>query len=144
MATGDIEPSSSSRSSGDGAAATPMRRVFIRDMFLPCSIGVHRHEHDAPQRVRINLDLMVADDGQPLDDDISRVVCYEEVAGTVRDVVGRDHVNLVETLAEEVATVCLADGRVSSVRVRIEKLDVFTDTASVGVEIERSRRPLDK
>jgi dihydroneopterin aldolase len=33
---------------------------------------------------------------------------------------------------------CLDDGRVRSVRVRVEKLDVFTDAASVGVEIERS------
>jgi dihydroneopterin aldolase len=44
---------------------------------------------------------------------------------------------LLETLAEEIAAICLQDGRVRSVRVRVEKLDIFPDAASVGVEIER-------
>jgi dihydroneopterin aldolase len=55
----------------------------------------------------------------------------------VREIVSRGHINLVETLAEEVAAMCLQDRRVRSVRVRVEKLDVFPDVTSVGVEIER-------
>jgi dihydroneopterin aldolase len=43
----------------------------------------------------------------------------------------------VETLAEEIADICLDDGRVRVVRVRVEKLDVFDEAVSVGVEIER-------
>ena len=43
----------------------------------------------------------------------------------------------VETLAERIAEQCLADPRVQLARVRVEKLDVFPDAASVGVEIER-------
>ncbi len=46
---------------------------------------------------------------------------------------------LVETLAERLAETCLADERVQVVRMRVEKLDVFDDLASVGVEIERQR-----
>ena len=34
---------------------------------------------------------------------------------------------------------CLNDERVQAARVRIEKLDVFEDAASAGVEIERFR-----
>ena len=45
--------------------------------------------------------------------------------------------NLVETLAERLAGICLQDPRVRSARVRVEKLDVFADAVSVGVEIER-------
>jgi len=47
------------------------------------------------------------------------------------------HINLVETLAERIAALCLADARVSSVRVRVEKLDIYEQADSVGVEIER-------
>ena len=36
---------------------------------------------------------------------------------------------------------CLGDSRVSSVRVRVEKLDILPDAASVGVEIERFSQP---
>jgi dihydroneopterin aldolase len=47
------------------------------------------------------------------------------------------HVQLVETLAERLAEACLADARIKVARVRVEKLDVFADAASVGVEVER-------
>lgn len=117
-------------------ARNAVRHVFIRDLVLPCRIGVHRHEHSAPQRVRINLDLAVRDDRQ-LADELANVVCYEQISTAVREIVGRRHINLVETLAEEIASMCLEDGRVRSARVRIEKLDVLPDAVSVGVEIER-------
>ncbi|MFQ5764422.1 MAG: dihydroneopterin aldolase, partial [Rhodospirillales bacterium] len=58
-------------------AKRAIRHVFIRDLMLPCSIGVHRYEKDAEQRVRINLDLAVSEAGQPIDDDIRNVICYE-------------------------------------------------------------------
>lgn len=121
-------------------ARLAVRHVFIRDLVLPCSIGVHRHEQTAPQRVRVNVDLAVRENGGPLDDDLANVVCYEDVANGIRAIVTRGHVNLVETLAEDIATLCLEDLRILSARVRVEKLDVFADAQSVGVEIERIRR----
>lgn len=121
-------------------ARLAVRHVFIRDLVLPCSIGVYRHEHTHTQRVRINVDLAVRESDGPLNDDLANVVCYEDVANGIRAIVARDHVNLVETLAEQIATLCLGDLRILSARVRVEKLDVFTDAKSVGVEIERIRR----
>jgi 7,8-dihydroneopterin aldolase/epimerase/oxygenase len=117
-------------------ARNAIRHVFIRDLVLSCRIGVHRHEEVRPQRVRINLDLAVRDD-RDLQDDLANVLCYERIAIGVRDLVCRRHIRLLETLAEEIAALCLQDGRVRSVRVRAEKLDIFPDAASVGVEIER-------
>jgi dihydroneopterin aldolase len=117
-------------------ARKAIRHVFVRDLLLVCRIGVHRHEEVRPQRVRINLDLAVREDRE-LQDDLANVVCYERITDAVRSVVAGRHIKLLETLAEEIAAICLADQRVRSVRVRIEKLDVFADAASVGVEIER-------
>jgi FolB domain len=117
-------------------ARNAIRHVFVRDLMLSCRIGVHRHEETASQRVRINLDLAVRDD-RDLQDDLANVVCYERITTAVRAIVSRGHIKLVETLAEEIASMCLADGRVRSARVRVEKLDVFADATSVGVEIER-------
>jgi dihydroneopterin aldolase len=42
-------------------------------------------------------------------------------------------------LAERIASQCLADTRVESVRVQIEKPDVMPSCRSVGIEIERRR-----
>ena len=125
-------------------AARGLRHVFLRDLVLPASIGVHPHEHAGAQRVRINVDLGVDDDGARAlsrpsvgRDDLRRVVDYEGVANAVRTIVASGHVMLVETLAERIAESCLADPRVHLARVRVEKLDVFADAASAGVEIER-------
>ncbi len=64
---------------------------------------------------------------------------YAKIIDAVRALVARGRVNLVETLAEQVAGCCLVDRRVRRARVRVEKLDVIPEAASVGVEIERSR-----
>jgi dihydroneopterin aldolase len=131
------------------SSARALRHMFLRDMVLTASIGVHPHEHAKPQRVRINVDLGVEDDGalrlsrSPVGrDELARVVDYEKVADRVRSIVAAGHIRLVETLAERIAEACLADSRVNSARVRVEKLDIFADATSAGVEIERRRRDL--
>ncbi len=131
------------------SAARKLRHVFLRDLILPARIGVHAHEHDAPQRVRVNVDLGVEDLGASGisrpgvgRDRLSRVVDYEAVANTVREIIATGHVMLVETLAERIAEACLTDPRVELARIRVEKLDVFADAASAGVEIERNRQDL--
>lgn len=113
------------------------RRVFVRDLVLYCLIGVHRHERDGKQRVRINVDLKVAEDDGAIEDKLSNVLCYETVVDRIREIAAAGHINLVETLAEQIADACLSGSRVDCVIVRVEKLDVFADAASVGVEIER-------
>jgi len=115
-----------------------MRRMFIRDLVVNMLIGVHRHERDGRQRVRVNIDLSLIDDTGVDDDRLASVVSYETLVHEIRRICDAGHVNLVETLAERVARLCFDDRRVRSAVVRIEKLDVFADTASVGVEIERS------
>ena len=131
-------------------ARTSQRHVFLRDMVLSASVGVHEFEHAARQRVRINVDLAVDEQAPSAGvtraaasrpvvgaDQLSRVVDYEQIANGVRAIVAAGHVRLIETLAERIAEACLMDARVRLARVRVEKLDIFPDTTSVGVEIER-------
>ncbi len=128
-------------------AALGIRHVFLRDMVLLASIGIYAHERAARQRIRINVDLGVVDDGAlPMSrapvgrDELSRVVDYEALAVLVRDLCTAGHVNLVETLAERIAEATLRDPRVISARITLEKLDIFADVASAGVTVERRRR----
>jgi len=117
----------------------PLRVLSIRDMMIAAHIGVYPHEHGVTQRVRVNVSFGVADVAglEVGRDDLSRTVSYEHVVLLVRRLVAEGHVRLVETLAERVAAGVLESRRVHVVRVRIEKLDVFDDLESVGVEIER-------
>ncbi len=126
-----------------------LRHVFLRDLVLSASIGIYPHERAARQRVRINVDLGVEDDGARAlsrarvgRDELSRVVDYEKVAAAVRGIVAAGHVRLVETLAERIAEACLTDPRVHLARIRVEKLDIFADATSAGVEIERRQANL--
>ncbi len=117
-----------------------IRQVFLRDMVLMASIGVYAHERTARQRIRINVDLSVADDSAGVGhDDLSRVVDYAKLADQVRALCGAEHVRLVETLAERIAEAALADIRVIAARITVEKLDIFPDAVSAGVTVERRR-----
>lgn len=120
-------------------AARQLRHVFVRDLGLQAAIGVWRHEQERRQRIRINLDLAVRE-SENTGDVLEDVVCYQEVVDQVKAIVAASRVKLVETLAERIAAACLADSRVWSARVRVEKLDAIPEAASVGVEIERLRR----
>jgi 7,8-dihydroneopterin aldolase/epimerase/oxygenase len=120
---------------GEGATAY---RMFIRDLVLLCRIGVYAHEKLHPQRVRINVSMRVQPDMAPRNDDIANVLSYDQVLGEIKRLAAGGHINLVETLAETIADICLTDRRVIEARVMIEKLDVEPE-ASVGVEIERRR-----
>ncbi|WP_245593498.1 dihydroneopterin aldolase [Azospirillum halopraeferens] len=114
-------------------------RIRVKDLVLMCSIGVYAHEKTKRQRVRINLEMTVQESVTPLDDDIANVVSYDTIIDSIRSLVESGHINLVETLADAIADICLADRRVEAVRLSVEKLDVFRETDGVGVEIERSR-----
>jgi dihydroneopterin aldolase len=120
-------------------AQTSVRHVFVRDLEIMATLGIHDHEKLKAQRVVINIDLTVKERGRPLDDDIANVVSYEKVVDHIKDIVARGHVNLVETLAEMIAGRCLENPWVLGVRVRIEKPDIIAEAASVGIEIERVR-----
>ena len=118
-------------------AQAGLRHVFIRDLIVESLIGIYAHEKEGTQRVRLNIDLSVEEGIAELPDTLNAVVCYEAIVDGARQIATEGHTNLVETLAEKIARFCLEDPRVRIARVRVEKLDVFSDAASVGVEIER-------
>lgn len=121
------------------SARKRLRHVFVRDLQLRAVLGVHDHEKLEPQRVIINIDLAVREQGEPLEDDIYNVVSYEKIVDAVKAIVAKGHVHLVETLAELIAEACFRHRHVEAVRVRVEKPDIIAEAAGVGVEIERLR-----
>jgi dihydroneopterin aldolase len=115
------------------------RRVFVRDLEIVASVGVLEREKRYEQRIMISADLFVRDDYDGSSDRLADVLDYGKVVDGIVRLAQKEHVNLLETLAERIADQCLADGRVMSVRVCIAKPDVMESCASVGIEIERRR-----
>lgn len=122
-------------------ATRSVRHVFIRDYETLAEIGVWDHEKGRTQRIRINVDLSVEESTTHHADDINNVVCYNEIVKGIQEILTAGHINLVETLAENIADMAIKPTSVISVSVRIEKLEAVVGAASVGVEIERHKTP---
>jgi dihydroneopterin aldolase len=105
--------------------------VRVADLVIDALIGIYDYELTQPQHLRINLDLTPVPDSLPLDP--------AQIATHVADHIRDRHTNLLESLAERLAALLLADQRVASVMVRLEKLDAFQECEAVGVEILRKR-----
>jgi dihydroneopterin aldolase len=108
--------------------------IFVRDLVLPCHIGIHAEEHNGKQRVRFSVDIAV--DHGATRDRRRPVVDYDSIIEAIQAVIDEGHINLMETLAERVAWACLDLSGARRVSVRVEKLDRVPG-ASLGVEITR-------
>jgi dihydroneopterin aldolase len=115
----------------------PLDRVFMHDLVLDVEIGVYTNEKGVTQRVRFSVDVDVLPPTVAVDDDIGRAFDYDTIIKGIKQIIARGHMNLVETLAEEVASHCLAHPRAASVKVMIEKLD--KEPGAVGVAIVRAK-----
>jgi (5-formylfuran-3-yl)methyl phosphate synthase len=111
-------------------------RVFVRDFVVSAQIGAYGFERAIRQRVVFDVEALVRRVGAH-SDDMRSIFSYDVILDAIRLVVGRGHVDFVETLAEEVALVLLQHARVRSVRVNIRKLGVIE--GEVGIEIRRDR-----
>jgi dihydroneopterin aldolase len=110
--------------------------VFVRDFVVSAQIGAYDFERAIRQRVVFDVEALVRRAGAHADD-MRSIFSYDVILDAIRLVVGRGHVDFVETLAEEVAAVLLQHARVRSIRVNIRKLDVIE--GEVGIEIRRDR-----
>jgi FolB domain-containing protein len=110
--------------------------IFVHDLVLPCAIGAYDFERGHTQNVRFNIDADVQRNNGRFDD-MRGVFSYDIIIDSIKIILGRGHVDLIETLASGVADEILRYPCVARVCVRIEKLDVVRGT--VGIEIKRER-----
>ncbi len=67
---------------------------------------------------------------------------YDQVRAAVHRLIDGRHINLQETLVEEIADLCFGFDAVAAVRVSSEKTDIYDDCAGVGCETVRLREEL--
>jgi dihydroneopterin aldolase len=112
------------------------RRLFLRDYEVRIHIGVHEFEKRGEQRVLINVDLYVPLAlSTPTADRLDEVVDYDFIRRSVLQRVSRGHIQLQETLADDLLALMLAHPRVRAARVSTAKPDVYPDCDAVGVEV---------
>jgi dihydroneopterin aldolase len=117
----------------------PRDRIFVSNYVREMELGAFPGERGTTQRVRFDVALEVAREETPLEDRPARVVSYDDLVDAIETVATGPRANLVETLAERLAELCLVDPRARRVHLRIEKLDRLPGGAGLGVEIVRAR-----
>jgi dihydroneopterin aldolase len=116
------------------------RKLFLRGHVLDVHIGIHDFEQGAAQRMRFDVDLYVPfAQSDPSRDRIEDIVDYDFIRGVVRQRTAAGHINLQETLCDQIAADLLDNPHVEAVRVATAKLDVYPDCEAVGVEVFRLR-----
>jgi dihydroneopterin aldolase len=114
------------------------RRIFLRNFAVDANIGIHDFEKSGAQRVIINVDLFAPlASTTPSRDYIGEVLDYDFIRSTVLARIERGHINLQETLCDDLAAKLLEHPLVRAVRVATEKPDVYPDCDGVGVEVFR-------
>ena len=115
------------------------QRILTGLASTPASV-ILEHERRATQPLHVDAEFDV-DIARSVDDhDIHSVLDYRRLREAIVEECTQAHVNLIETLVEQVAARLLADFQeVRSLRLRISKPMAFSDCAAVGVETQISR-----
>ena len=114
-----------------------MDLIFINDLRASTLIGIYPREKALPQTVEISLQIGTSTASAGASDDIGDTIDYAQVVDRLRSELAIRHFNLLERLAEYVATLLLEDFGATWVRVSIAKLGMMQGVRRVGVVIER-------
>lgn len=118
------------------APQDPHDRISLRDFHVDIEIGAFEVERDVAQRVCFNVVVEVRAPSDLLNDNVDAILSYDKIRNAIEYEIAAERVNLLETLAERIATRILQEPQALRVFVRAEKLD--RGPGALGVEIVRS------
>ena len=102
--------------------------------------GVFDHERASGQRFVIDLTLGLDTAPAARSDDLQDTVDYGSLVGAVAQAVETDPVDLIETLAQRIADICLLDARVEWARVTVHKPDAPIEATFSDVTLSITRK----
>ena len=115
------------------------RKILIKDLVLKILVGIHNFEKKKKQRVKFNLIINIDQDLVPNEKDLKSIVNYEKIIKVITKMTAKRHYLLLETLAEKIFSELFKNFRIKKIILRIEKLDIIKNAASVGIEIEKGK-----
>ncbi|NIP15262.1 MAG: dihydroneopterin aldolase [Pseudomonadales bacterium] len=116
-----------------------MDSVFVRSLTVSTIVGVYPEERTSPQRVIVSFELFADTRAPARSDDISDALDYGEAAQQVAEFVRASRYELIEALADGIASLLLDGYTATKVVVEVLKPGALADAQTVGVRIERSR-----
>lgn len=117
----------------------PLDQILIEGLVLPAFIGVFEHEYAESQPVRLDITVDISPLGQSDDHETHNIVRYDHIVADIKELLAVGHIDLVETLAEDIAKTCLSYHRAQQVCVTVAKPAAFDEADAVGVRITRRK-----
>ena len=96
-------------------------RIAVRGIRAHANHGVYAFERERGQMFRVDAVLELDTSAAAAEDDLARTVNYADLAQKLHAVLSGEPVNLLETLAQRLADVCLADELVEAVEITVHK-----------------------
>ncbi|WP_020394741.1 dihydroneopterin aldolase [Thiolinea disciformis] len=115
--------------------------VYVRDLRLNANIGIYDWEKRIQQQIRIDLEMAWDNTVPAASDRIEDTINYKKAAQRVTQIVEAQHYDLVERLAEDIASILMSEMSIPWIRVTVGKPFAVKKSAEVGVQIERGVRP---
>tara|TARA_B100001029_G_C14950505_1_gene388476 strand:- start:441 stop:866 length:426 start_codon:yes stop_codon:yes gene_type:complete len=115
------------------------KKILINELILDLKLGYYDFEKDKSQKVKFSLEIDYKDKKPTNDKDIKSIVNYGQVVKLIRKLTKNKHYNFLETLAEDAFDVLFRDKRIGKITLKIEKLEILKDCASVGIQITKKR-----
>lgn len=117
----------------------PLDQILIEGLVLPAFIGVFEHEYIDSQPVRFDITVDISPLSQSDEHETHNILRYDHIVADIKEILSAGHIDLVETLAEDVAKVCLSYERAQQVCVTVAKPTAFDEADAVGVRITRRK-----
>ena len=119
----------------DNRLSVKDRRFLLEGLDVMVRIGIYDAERLAPQRVIIDVELVLDADAAPQSDDVNETLNYDLMRNTVMDIAGRQHFDLQETLARALFDNLAKLPDVTGLRVRTAKPDAYDDCDTIAYQI---------
>ena len=115
--------------------------IYLHDLKVDCVVGIWDWERRTTQAVVFDLDMAIDIRKSAASDSIDDTINYKAVAKRIIGFVSASQFQLVETLAEKVAEILMAEFPIPWLRLRLNKAGAIRGAADVGVILERGTRP---
>lgn len=113
--------------------------VYIRELEIETVIGVYDWEREVKQVVSLDLEMATDIKKAAQSDNLEDTLDYKAVSKRLISFIGDSEFELVEAMAEQVATIVLNEFNVPWLRLRLSKPGAVRGSHDVGVIIERQQ-----
>ena len=113
--------------------------VYIRDLRIDTVIGIFDWEREVRQTVSIDLEMGADIRRAAASEDIRDALDYKAVSDRLKAFIGQSEFLLVETMAEQTASILMEEFKVPWLKLRIGKPGAISRAEDVGIIIERGQ-----